>query len=156
MLALLTDRLQQDVNGEWEGRTGYGELKRSGCGGRERLLVNLQARLTEVSADHIMEVLAKDEEYISGVANKKLLAVSRSSWPNGRQYSLALMRIKITQSEEKTRPRSNYSPENLISLAGHNIQRLFKVNKIRIKSMPGGIKPSIKTKAWTGGNDRGI
>jgi hypothetical protein len=41
-------------------------------------LVNLQARLTEVSADHIMEVLAKDEEYISGVANKKLLAVQEA------------------------------------------------------------------------------
>jgi tryptophanyl-tRNA synthetase len=78
MLALLTDRLQQDVNGEWEGRTGYGELKGVVAAAVKDFLVNLQARLTEVSADHIMEVLAKDEEYISGVANKKLLAVQEA------------------------------------------------------------------------------
>jgi len=78
MLALLTDRPQQAVNSEWEGRTGYGELKGVVATAVKDFLVNLQAKLGEVNVDHIMEILVKDEAYISGEANKKLLSVQEA------------------------------------------------------------------------------
>lgn len=78
ILALLSNRTQSEVNGEWEGKQSYGELKTAVGEVVKVFLTDLQARLAVVDEKKIMEKLASNEEAMSKVADQTLLKVQRA------------------------------------------------------------------------------
>ncbi|HEY8999084.1 MAG TPA: tryptophan--tRNA ligase [Candidatus Saccharimonadales bacterium] len=78
MLALLSGKPQQDVNGEWVGKTSYGELKKAVAEAVADFLRNFQNKLAEVDDAKILAKLEADEKQMNNVANATLLRVQKA------------------------------------------------------------------------------
>lgn len=75
MLALSSNRSQDEVNSQWVGKSSYGELKSATADEIKRLLGELQARLSDVDMGKLTAKLSEDETKMSEVANNTLHAV---------------------------------------------------------------------------------
>jgi tryptophanyl-tRNA synthetase len=78
ILALLSNRQQQEVNSEWEGKSSYGELKSEVAETVKRFLGDFQSKLSEVNQDQLMQKLEADEAAMSTVANTTLERVQQA------------------------------------------------------------------------------
>jgi tryptophanyl-tRNA synthetase len=75
ILSLLSNRPLSEIISEWEGKSGYGELKQAVASSVKQFLVDLQSKLPDVQTDRIMNKLQTDEVLISEQANKVLIRV---------------------------------------------------------------------------------
>lgn len=75
ILALLSDKPQEQVNQEWVNKTSYGELKSTVAGSVKAFLTDFQAKLADVSRQTVLEKLEKDESKMAEIASAKLLQV---------------------------------------------------------------------------------
>lgn len=78
MLALLSDRPQQDINAEWEGKTSYGDFKKTVAEAVSIFLTGFQARLAAVDDKLIATKLEDSETAMREVANQTLLRAQRA------------------------------------------------------------------------------
>jgi len=78
ILALLSDRMLQDVKSEWEGETSYGELKKAVSEVVGSFLADFQRRLATVDDQTILTKLTASERRMNDVANTTLLRVQQA------------------------------------------------------------------------------
>lgn len=78
MLALLTNRTQEEVNQEWVGQTSYGEFKRVVADAVEAFLTDFQAKLNAISDEMLLEKLESSERAMQEVANATLLRAQKA------------------------------------------------------------------------------
>ena len=78
LLAILTDRSQEEVNAEWIGQTQYGPLKKAVAEAVASFLSNFQARLNAITDDDLLKVLERSERAMTIVANETLLRVQKA------------------------------------------------------------------------------
>ena len=78
ILALLTNRPQQDVNNEWQGKNSYGELKTAAAGAVKAFLADLQTKLSSLDETRMLQKLETDEQSMSKVADERLLKVQQA------------------------------------------------------------------------------
>ncbi len=78
ILALLTKRSLQEVTGEWEGKTSYGELKSAVAEQVQSFLSDLQTKLAQVDEPALLAKLEQDETSMRAVANQTLLKVQQA------------------------------------------------------------------------------
>lgn len=75
ILALLTERPQQEVAEEWTGKERYGDLKKTVADVIEQFLKDFQARFHGVDEAALMAKLQSDEQAMNVIANQTLLRV---------------------------------------------------------------------------------
>src|SRR3989344_5528631 len=78
MIALLTDKPQQEVNTQWQGKSSYSELKTAVAECVRQFLTGLQPKLNQVNTEGLIKKLEEDEAAISKVANERLLKVQKA------------------------------------------------------------------------------
>lgn len=78
IIALLTNKQQQEVNGGWQGKTSYSELKSEAATCVKEFLIDLQSKLAQVNSDHLMKKLQADEAAMSKLANETLLRAQKA------------------------------------------------------------------------------
>jgi len=78
MLALLTNRAQDEVTREWEGRQTYGELKRAVAEQVGNFLRDFQQKLSTVDEQTMVAKLEEDENKMREVANNTLYNVQKA------------------------------------------------------------------------------
>jgi len=78
ILALLSDRPQEEVNKEWQGKTGYSELKTAVADAVRAFLTDFQAKLSQVDEAKLTQKLTDDEKAMNEVANATLLKVQKA------------------------------------------------------------------------------
>ena len=78
ILALLSDKPQEEVNKEWQGKTGYSELKTFVADAVKTFLSGFQAKLAQVDETRLMQKLTDDEKAMNEVANATLLKVQKA------------------------------------------------------------------------------
>lgn len=76
--ALINDRPLQDVIGEWAGETHYGDLKKKVAESVQKLLIEFQGRLEQISDEEIEGLLARGENYANEVSKEKLQQVQKA------------------------------------------------------------------------------
>lgn len=77
ILALLTNRNQQEVNEQWEGQTSYGDLKKAVAEQIAQFLQDFQNRLNAVDSKSLHDKLSTSEEAMRQIANQTLLGVQK-------------------------------------------------------------------------------
>mgnify|MGYP000928121532 CR=1 FL=1 len=75
ILALLTNRTQNEVTAEWDGKTSYGDLKKAVAEAVQAFLETFQARYNEVGKEALISKLEASEEAMNIVANETLVRV---------------------------------------------------------------------------------
>ena len=78
ILALVSDKTQEEVNQEWQGKTSYGELKTATSEAVKAFLSGFPARLAQVDESKLMQKLEADETKMNEVANNTLLKVQKA------------------------------------------------------------------------------
>jgi tryptophanyl-tRNA synthetase len=78
ILALLTQRSQEDVNEEWVGTTSYGEFKWVVADAVAAFLTDFQAKLNAISDETLLQKLESSEEAMRVVANETLLRAQKA------------------------------------------------------------------------------
>lgn len=78
MLALLSGRPQTDVNTEWEGKTSYGDLKKTVAGVVSDFLSDFRTKLATVDDQDILAKLQADEVLMNDIAGATLLRAQRA------------------------------------------------------------------------------
>lgn len=78
ILALLTERSQDDVNAEWVGRTSYGDFKGAVGDAVAAFLTDFQARLNAITDDVLLAKLEASERAMSLTANATLLRAQQA------------------------------------------------------------------------------
>jgi len=78
MLALLSDRPQDEINSEWHGKNSYGELKSAVAESVKSFLTDFQGKLSQVDSGKLMSKLEADESKMNEVANTTLLKVQKA------------------------------------------------------------------------------
>lgn len=78
MLALLTNRTQEEVNQDWVGQTSYGDFKRVVADAVAAFLTDFQAKLNAISDDMLLEKLESSEQAMQEVANATLLRAQKA------------------------------------------------------------------------------
>lgn len=78
ILALLSGRSQDVVNGEWTGRERYGELKAVVAEEVQKFLSAFQSKLESVDEQALLQKLQQSEHVMQGVANGTLLRVQEA------------------------------------------------------------------------------
>lgn len=78
ILALLSGRPQDDVNAEWEGKTSYGDFKKTVAEAVSIFLTDFQARLAHVDEAALVAKLEKSETAMREVANQTLLRTQQA------------------------------------------------------------------------------
>jgi tryptophanyl-tRNA synthetase len=76
--ALLSNKPQQEVNSEWEGKSSYGELKYAVAETVKNFLSDFQAKLAQVNQEQLVQKLEADEAAMSTVANTTLERVQQA------------------------------------------------------------------------------
>ena len=77
ILALATERPQQDVNTQWEGKSAYGELKRTVAEAVTGFLQGLQGQLDNVDDKVLLAKIVQSETAMRALADKTLLSVQQ-------------------------------------------------------------------------------
>lgn len=78
ILALLSDKPQQEVNAQWEGKTSYGEFKKAVADAVEGFLTTFQERLTKVDEHALEAKLVASETAMKVIADATLLRVQKA------------------------------------------------------------------------------
>jgi len=78
ILALLTERSVQDVAGEWDGKTSYGELKKAVAEQVQSFLTAFQKRLSDIDEAALHAKLEASESTMRTQADKTLLSVQQA------------------------------------------------------------------------------
>ncbi len=78
ILALFTNRDVNEVAGEWQGKTSYGELKTSVAEATRAFLTGLQERLSQVDDTRLAAKLEASERAMNQVANRTLHQVQKA------------------------------------------------------------------------------
>jgi tryptophanyl-tRNA synthetase len=78
ILALLTEKPQDEINGLWNGKSTYGELKEAVASAVKEFLTDFQHKLALVEHDQLMQKLEADEAAMSTVANQTLERVQQA------------------------------------------------------------------------------
>lgn len=78
ILALLSEKTQQDVNQLWVGKTSYGELKEATAQAVKKFLTDFQSKLSQVDQAKLLQKLEADEQEVSKIAQATLLKVQRA------------------------------------------------------------------------------
>ena len=78
ILALLSNRPQLEVNGEWQGKTSYGELKHVTADAVKTFLTDFQAKLDQVDEQKLLSKLESDESAMTEVAKNTLFKVQKA------------------------------------------------------------------------------
>lgn len=78
MLALLTNKLQNEVNAEWEGNSRYGDLKKAVADAVQVFLIDIQSKIGAVNESEMMDVLTRNEAIMNKRANAKLFEVQKA------------------------------------------------------------------------------
>lgn len=78
ILALLSDKTQDEVNAEWEGNERYGDLKKAVAESVSVFLADFQSRFAEVDEESVLQQLARDEAAMNNAANETLLKVQKA------------------------------------------------------------------------------
>lgn len=78
ILAMLTDKPQDEVNAEWDGGTRYGELKTAVADTVEAFLTDYQQKIAAISEHEIYARLEESERLMNDVANATLLRVQKA------------------------------------------------------------------------------
>jgi tryptophanyl-tRNA synthetase len=78
MLALTSNKSQDEVNQQWVGKTSYGDLKSAVAEAVAALLSEVQDSLTQVDEADIVSKLTKDESIMRETANATLLKVQKA------------------------------------------------------------------------------
>jgi tryptophanyl-tRNA synthetase len=78
ILALLTNKAQNEVNAQWEGKTTYGDLKTAVAEVVKDFLTDFQHKLSLVSQEGLIEKLEADEAAMSTVATTTLERVQQA------------------------------------------------------------------------------
>jgi tryptophanyl-tRNA synthetase len=78
ILALLSNRSQQEVNEEWAGKTAYGDLKKAVAEKVEQFLTDFQAIHTTVDDAGIYRKLEESEARMRDITAEQLLAVQKA------------------------------------------------------------------------------
>ncbi len=75
ILALLTDRSQNEVLAEWEGKNSYGDLKKAAAEATGKFLTDFQARMAQVDDNQLIARLEASEAAMNIAASETLLKV---------------------------------------------------------------------------------
>ncbi|MET1032956.1 MAG: tryptophan--tRNA ligase [Candidatus Saccharimonadales bacterium] len=78
ILALLSDRPQNEVNSEWEGQTQYGGLKKAVADAVVNLLTDFQTKLSSVNEQELLTKLEQSEIQMNKTANETLLRAQKA------------------------------------------------------------------------------
>jgi tryptophanyl-tRNA synthetase len=78
MLALLSNKSQDEVNKQWTGKTSYGDLKQAVADEVSKVLETLQSNLSNVDEAKLLTKLEQSEKAMNEVANKTLLKVQKA------------------------------------------------------------------------------
>lgn len=78
ILALLTNRPQEEVNAEWTGKERYGDFKKTVAEAVHGFLVEFQAKYVAISDEQLLTKLETSEIAMNKVANETLFAVQQS------------------------------------------------------------------------------
>jgi len=78
ILALLTERSQEEVNAEWVGKTSYGEFKQAVASAVSDFLTNFQAKLNAITDEQLLAKLEKSERDLTPIANATLLRAQQA------------------------------------------------------------------------------
>lgn len=78
ILSLLQGRTLQEVAGEYEGQTSYGDFKAVVAGEVEKFLTDFQRKLAEVDQDAVVQKLESSEEALRLVADATLLRAQQA------------------------------------------------------------------------------
>jgi tryptophanyl-tRNA synthetase len=78
LLALATNRPQEDVNKQWEGKTAYGDLKKAVAEAITGFLQGLQGQLALVDDSKLLAKLEASEVAMNKTANATLLKVQKA------------------------------------------------------------------------------
>jgi tryptophanyl-tRNA synthetase len=78
ILALITERPQDDVNSEWHDKSSYGELKSAVADSIRAFLTDFQSKLSGVDEASLLQKLEEDEKAVSEVAAQTLLKVQQA------------------------------------------------------------------------------
>ncbi len=73
ILALLTERPQDEVNATWAGKTSYGEFKSAVADAVATFLTDFQAKLAATSDEALLAKLESSEAAMKEIANATLL-----------------------------------------------------------------------------------
>lgn len=78
LLALSTNRPQSDVNKQWEGKTAYGDLKKTVAAAVTGFLQGLQAQLGKVDDVALLKKMIQSESAMNKSANRTLHTVQKA------------------------------------------------------------------------------
>lgn len=78
ILALLSNKPQNDVNSQWQGKSSYSELKSAVADEVKNFLADLQAKMDVVDEQTLLKKLESDEAAMNKVANATLLKVQQA------------------------------------------------------------------------------
>ena len=78
ILALTTDKDQDELNKEWTGKDSYGDLKKAVADAVKNVLTNLQSSLSNVDQKIVEEKLGSDEAAVGKIADETLLRVQKA------------------------------------------------------------------------------
>lgn len=78
IMALLTQRPQDDINREWEGTTSYGTFKKAVADVVAQFLADFQARLQTITDEQLLQKLEASEAAMAQVANSTLLRAQQA------------------------------------------------------------------------------
>jgi len=78
ILALLTNRPQDEVNTQWHGKSSYGDLKKAVAEAVSDALDKLQTNLAKVDNQALIDKLESSEKAMNDIANLQLLKVQQA------------------------------------------------------------------------------
>lgn len=78
ILALLTNRSQEEVNQEWEGKASYGDFKRVVAEAVSQFLTDFQLRFNAITDEILLQKLEASEAAMAIVANETLLRAQKA------------------------------------------------------------------------------
>ena len=78
MLAMLTNRDQNEVNAQWEAKTSYGDFKKAVAEAVSGFLIDFQTKFNNISDEQLISKLEQSERDLTPVANKTLLQAQQA------------------------------------------------------------------------------
>ena len=78
MLAMLTNRSQDEVNTQWTGKTSYGEFKSAVAEAVQAFLADFQAKLGNITDEQLLAKLEQSEQALTLIANATLLRAQQA------------------------------------------------------------------------------
>jgi tryptophanyl-tRNA synthetase len=78
ILALLSNRSQDEVNAEWTGKERYGEFKKVVADEVRAFLIDFQSRYNAITDDQLLSKLEHSESELTPIANATLLRAQQA------------------------------------------------------------------------------